>query len=297
MTAHPQSPHRLTPARGALALVLSALFTLLTAGCGSSTTDLIQVETEKEANHILTVLASASAGVTNADPIVGTKQALEKQRKTVWQVRVPSKDAENARRVLLAHDLPKDKHPGLSGLASSSGLIPSRTDERARLMDAIAGELQKTIESIDGVVSARVHVVVPEREALAGPDAAPSPTRASVIVQTTRERLRAVVSGPPAGSEPEANAQIPAPRGRVDEVKTAEIVRELVRNAVDGLEDKNLSVSVIQVARVEAAAAPMTSWGDIISAARARAIEPRSLAVILTAGLALALVLFLLARR
>lgn len=303
MTAHSQPLPSELPARTrharrpapprATPYVLALFGCLLLSGCGPSSTDLVQVDSEKEANHILTVLAAAAGESPDAAPIRGTKSGVEKQRRTVWQVRVPSKDVENARRVLLAHDLPKDRHPGLAGLAAGSGLIPSRTDERARLMDAIAGELKATIESIDGVVSARVHVVVPERDALAGPGEAPNATRASVVVQTSREKVLAVISRPPG----EAAGSAPSPATRVDEVRVAEIVRDLVRNAVDGLDDKNLSVSVIPVTPVRAVEAPMTEWRDIASAARARAFEPKSLAVLFTAGIGLALVFFLVFRR
>jgi type III secretion protein J len=45
-------------------------------------------------------------------------------------------------------------------------LIPSLQSEQARLLAGIAGDLERTLTSIDGVVSARVHLAVPAADPL-----------------------------------------------------------------------------------------------------------------------------------
>ena len=46
------------------------------------------------------------------------------------------------------------------------GFVSSPLEERARLMHAMSQEISNTIANIDGVVTARVHLVVPERNPL-----------------------------------------------------------------------------------------------------------------------------------
>lgn len=106
-----------------------------------------------------------------------------------FAVEVPRSDLGEALSLLHASGLPRQDDPGIAETYAESSLVPSSSEERARHEAAIAGELARTLERIDGVVDARVHLAVPERDPLAL-EGAPAQARASVLL-TTRGRVAA----------------------------------------------------------------------------------------------------------
>lgn len=139
-------------------LALATALLLLPLGCEKRPT-LVTLDTQKEAIEILVEL--------HAQRVTGAGlSAVSKGRKDAFEVTVPASELDRARGLLLKHDLPREKRSGLELYASGGGMIPTPTDERAKMMHAIAGELERTLETIDGVARARVHVVLPERDGL-----------------------------------------------------------------------------------------------------------------------------------
>jgi type III secretion protein J len=112
--------------------------------------------------------------------------AADKQRDSEhegrFSVDVGRGDASFALAVMAREELPPPATPGWSEALAQSSLIPSRADERARLLLATAGELQRSLLGIDDVISARVHLAVPERDVLEG-DGPPTPPTASVLLK------------------------------------------------------------------------------------------------------------------
>lgn len=74
-------------------------------------------------------------------------------------------DAMAAMQALEAHGLPRRPAPGFDGEPSS--LIPTASEERARYIKGLSGEIEALLESVDGVVSAEALVSLPERRPLA----------------------------------------------------------------------------------------------------------------------------------
>jgi type III secretion protein J len=85
-------------------------------------------------------------------------------------------------RILEENGLPRQKVKGLAEVFSTTGMIPSASEEKARLLMALSGELSRTLKSIQGIVDARVQVVLPENSPLLQSDQR-NPTTASVLLK------------------------------------------------------------------------------------------------------------------
>lgn len=174
-------------ARGASLLLVFACV----AGCDAR---LASDLTEAQANELIVALHASG---------IAAEKDLEKgaRGEARYEVDVPEGEVGRALSVLASADLPRRDETGIDEAFAEGGLVPTATEERARLVAAIGGELARTIERIDGVVDARVHVALPEpREILL--DETPPSSRASVLVKhridhapPDVESIRAIVAG------------------------------------------------------------------------------------------------------
>src|SRR5207248_2761592 len=62
---------------------------------------------------------------------------------------------------------PRDRFVKLGEVFQKSGLVSSPTEERIRYMYALSQEIADTFMRIDGVLNARVHIVIPNNDPLA----------------------------------------------------------------------------------------------------------------------------------
>ncbi len=106
------------------------------------------------------------------------------------------RDQVNALRLQLSGEgLPNDEGTGYS-LLDQQGITTSDFMQHANYQRALEGELAKTIQSIDGVEAATVHLVMPQKDVFA--DSATKPT-ASVLVASkstsplTGDQVQAIV--------------------------------------------------------------------------------------------------------
>lgn len=139
--------------RASLAVVL-ALSTLLVAGCGK--VPLFTELTEGEANEMMAVLLQKEIDCTKA----AAKDGL-------WSLSVTQSDFSRAVEVLRANGYPRDKFVKIGDVFQKSGLVSSPTEERIRYMYALSQEIADTLMRIDGVMNARVHIVIPDNDPLA----------------------------------------------------------------------------------------------------------------------------------
>lgn len=218
--------------RASVRLCLWLWVGLVLAGCGQE--ELVRVDTEKQANEILVELAAHQ--ITDA-----RKQPKAKQRATVWLLTVPKADLLRAREVLVQLDLPRKPKGGYERMLATTGLIPTKTDERARLMYAMSGELERTFEVYESVVQARVHVVIPEAEPMSGQNTKnPAPT-AMVLIQHVDHKNATGSSVVP----------------------TEDQVRQMVAKSVEGLAPDHVAVSYTMARRRKLSESPPTSiWAD-----------------------------------
>ena len=65
-------------------------------------------------------------------------------------------------RVMQENGLPRAKSSGLEDVYANPGLIPTAAQEKAKLLVGLAGEMSRMLNSVQGVVDARVQVVLPD---------------------------------------------------------------------------------------------------------------------------------------
>ena len=132
-----------------------AAIALLLAGCDKETTLHSSLE-ERQANLVMAALIDAGIGCHKSPGEEGT-----------WNVSVVESRFAEAVNLLEHRGLPRNPHQGIGEVFKKTGMISSPSEERIRFMDALAQDLAKTISAIDGVVDARVHIVLPENDPFA----------------------------------------------------------------------------------------------------------------------------------
>ena len=203
--------------------------TLLVLALGGCRAEIVHDLDEPQANQILDVL--------NRRAIGARKSRVTRGSAATYTVSVARGDAPRAWRVLREHNLPRPKTKGVGELFGNVGLVPTATQERALMHQALAGELSRTLQRVDGVRDARVHVVLPEKKPFASGDSKAPEPRASVLLKVGKH----------------------APL-------TAGEVKRLVAGAVDGLDEKRVSVVIVK--------APAAAGGKQHEAPRLASVGP-----------------------
>lgn len=110
---------------------------------------------------------------------------------------VPQNDVDQQRLAAAAAGLPSQGTVGLS-LLDKEGLTTSQLTQQADYLQALQGELEQTIDSIDGVTSTQVSIALPANQTFALSNT--NPTGASVLVDLkpghslTYEQVQAITS-------------------------------------------------------------------------------------------------------
>jgi type III secretion protein J len=105
-----------------------------------------------------------------------------------WTVEVAKDDFPHAMQLLNAKGIPSAPFESMGVVFKKEGFVSSPLEERARYLYAIAQELEHTIEQIDGVVRARVHIALPEPDPIG--DKGKSSSASVVIIERAGARLR-----------------------------------------------------------------------------------------------------------
>jgi type III secretion protein J len=148
---------------------------------------------ERDANEIISVLTARG---------FDAQKVAEKGKKPTWAIEVDDERATDALRVLTELKLPRPQRTTTRDVAQQSGIIDTPGAEKLRQVEALEGDIEQTIETMDGVVSAGVELVVP---LAARPGVTPNPSKASALVrvlphslervQQQREQLKALIAG------------------------------------------------------------------------------------------------------
>ena len=200
-------------------LLLAALL-LQAAACSAN---ILHGVDERAANEATASLERAGIGAEKVPDEGAAAGAL-----ATYTIRVASGDGTRAVDLLRALGLPRDRRRGFSETYSQPSLIPTPPEERARYLDATAGEIERTLESIDGVVSARVHLVLEESDPLAVDAKQKTPARAAVLIKARRGLVpisdldvQKLVAGSVAGLDPASVGVVMTPAADPGEVAAA----------------------------------------------------------------------------
>jgi type III secretion protein J len=186
----------------------AALAALALAGCAGE--EILHGLAEPQANEVLVALDEAG---------VAASKKREDGADGGWTVSVRASDAARAQRALAERSLPRARPAGFADVFAKASLVPTPIEEHALYLHALGGELSRSVEAIDGVVEARVHVGLPQPDPLR-PGERPRP-RAAVLVKcrasacaSVRELeggIRSLVAGAADGLDPTAVSVVVAP--------------------------------------------------------------------------------------
>ncbi|MDI4231933.1 type III secretion inner membrane ring lipoprotein SctJ [Bradyrhizobium sp. Arg237L] len=183
---------------------------LLATALGGCKADLYTKLQEREANEMVALLLGNGFDAGRTQSKDGTSTVIVEQKQFAQAVEL-----------LKANGYPRQTFTNMGEVFKGGGLIASPTEERARYVYALSEELSKTISDIDGVLSARIHVVLPKNDLLRQ-DATPS--SASVFIRyDTRAPVKALLQQ----------------------------IKMLVANSIEGLSYEKVSVVLVPVERNE----------------------------------------------
>jgi type III secretion protein J len=177
---------------------LVALACLMVAACQAT---LYSNLSEADANEMVAVLMS--------NGISAEKSARSKDG---FSVNVPESNMLRALTVLREAGYPRASHDSVGRVFQKTGIMSSPFEERVRYIYALSEDVARTLAYIDGVVTARVHIVMPEAPQLGRPV---KPSSAAVFIR----------------HRPRADLDFLVPQ-----------IRRLVSSAIEGLEYQAVTV-------------------------------------------------------
>lgn len=82
------------------------------------------------------------------------------------KLRVAKSQLAAAVEILKGQGLPKEKFTDMGVIFKKAGLVSTPQEDRIRFIYALSQEVAETISQIEGVITARVHIVLPENDPL-----------------------------------------------------------------------------------------------------------------------------------
>ncbi len=157
-----------------IGICLALSFLLGVVACQSQQ-ELVSGLTEREANEVLVVLQSQKM-----EPV---KVAIP-GRTITYSVSIKENSAPEALRILVENKLPRPLSQGLADVypVGGGGLIPTASEEKAKFLMAIQGEIENMLKVLPGIIEARVVVVLSDTDTIRDINAPPPAATASVAI-------------------------------------------------------------------------------------------------------------------
>ena len=202
------------------------------------------------------MLAVLLRGGVDAEAVAGKEDV---------SLRVEQSQLDRAIELLNSRGLPRAKSQSLGDVFKAEGLISSPLEQRARFIYAMSEELSRTLGQLDGVISSRVHIVIPERRPN---ETAPTPPSAAIFFIKYQDDY-------------DLTAYVPQ-------------IKQLVANSVEGLSYDKVSVVLFPSSAVRPGR-PAPRWTTPID--RKTVMLGRPLVAAAVVVILLGVVAFLLVRR
>ncbi len=190
---------------------------------------------EEDVNEMLVLLSE--------NGIDAKKVKETRQNEVFWSIEVSEQELNQARSLLMKHNLPRKRELGLTGVYKEKGLIPTPDEQKARYILALKGEIVNSLERLGSIVDADVVLNVPSKDEFATEEEkmAKRPT-ASVIVKL-----------------------IPPETGQ--ETLTEAKIQRFVANAVEGMNARDVTVIISYVSAYSAYKEPKIRPGEVTTIA------------------------------
>jgi type III secretion protein J len=216
------------------------LLVLMLAGCQ---VNLYSGLSEREGNEMIAVLLDHGI---DARKLPGKEQTID--------ISVAEDQLSRAVDVLRRNGFPRDTYESIGSIFKKEGMISSPLEERIRYIYGLSQEISETLTHIDGVITARVHVVLPEQQPY---EEKFKPSSASVFIKYTP------------GSDLEAF--IPK-------------IKQMVYNSIEGLDYNKISVALFPGAEPPLPMAQAGAFGNPQDIAGVRVAESSALRLWLLLG-------------
>jgi type III secretion system YscJ/HrcJ family lipoprotein len=206
-----------------------ALMVVLLAACQQQ--DLLKGLNQQQANEVIAVMQRHNIATEKTD-----------RGKPGFSVRVDAADFAAAVDILRVYDLPSRARMEIAEMFPADALVSSPRAEKARLYSAIEQRLEQSLQVMDGIVAARVHV---SYDIEAGEGTAQQPMHMAALAVYEQDLAPAVLIGQ---------------------------VKRFLKNSFPGIEYDNISVvlskrSALQHAAPGAAPALKSARSDMMLAA------------------------------
>jgi type III secretion protein J len=198
--------------RGTCRLLIAAACCVVLQGCK---TELYTNLDERQANEITAALLEH-----------GIPAGRLPEKNNRFTVQVEEGRFAEAIETLKQSGLPRQEFASLGEVFKKDGLVSSPVQERAQMIYALSQELARTVSDIDGVLSARVHVVLPEND----------PLRQQLVPSSASVFVRYRASAPLADLVPQ--------------------IKMLVANGIAGLSYDKVSVILLPVTPINSVIVP-----------------------------------------